>query len=55
MLLGETENFPPLKVPRHWSFVLLVKSWREGKALGSEESKALRIELFYGYRAEERV
>jgi hypothetical protein len=27
--------------------------WKEGKALGSEEGKALGIEVFYGYTAEE--
>jgi hypothetical protein len=44
---GRAEIFVVLKIPRKCPHVLLVKeSGREGKALGSEESKAMDVGWF---------
>jgi hypothetical protein len=45
---GGGEYFSSLKVPRQCQLVRLVTAgWREDKALGSEEVKALRSERCY--------
>jgi hypothetical protein len=50
---GETNRtFVTLKVPRKWTHLLLVKAdWREGKALGSDEGRAIGSGLISGYVA----
>jgi hypothetical protein len=48
-------NFPALKVHRHRPPVLLVEVYlKEGKALGSEKGKGLRIELCCDRRKERK-